>query len=96
MNNIIWDKFVNDSLVVGIILIIWWIISDFVRRLRLKKAEEKFKLLQGEIKPGINVLLANGIIGKVKTNEGEFIKIQIAEGVEITCSRYAIQSIFKG
>ena len=49
--------------------------------------------LQSGLKPGVQVLCANGIYGKVTAVDDDKVFVEIAAHTIVTVSRYAIQEI---
>lgn len=57
-----------------------------------KRAKEQRDLL-GRLKKGDEIITAGGILGKIVNLEGQYIKVSLAEGVEINLQKSAISSV---
>lgn len=57
-----------------------------------KRAKEHKEML-GQIKKGDEVVTVGGMLGKVVALDEQFIKINIAEGIDIHLQRHSISSI---
>jgi preprotein translocase subunit YajC len=57
-----------------------------------KRAKEHKELVTN-LKKGDEIITSGGLLGKVATIDEQYIKINIAEGVEITLQRSAVNTI---
>ena len=73
---------VYAAAIVGIFYFLWYRPQQAQR----KKARE----MMAELAPGDRVMLAGGMIGTLRTMDGDMVTIEIAEGVVATFTRRAI------
>ncbi|MBA2652492.1 MAG: preprotein translocase subunit YajC [Tatlockia sp.] len=57
-----------------------------------KRAKEHRELV-GNLKKGDEIITSGGILGKVVTIDEQYIKLALAEGVEISIQRGAVSSV---
>ena len=57
-----------------------------------KRAKEQ-KELNAKLKKGDEVITAGGILGKVSNLDDQYLKLTLAEGVDITVQRSAVQTV---
>ena len=74
---------------IGLILLIFYF---FMIRPQVKKAKQHFSMVEA-LKIGDRVLTKGGIYGKVTKLIGEEIEIEIAQGVNITINRMAVETL---
>lgn len=65
----------------------------FFSRKNMKRQQQYFEKLHGDLQVGKRVICANGLYGTVKKIDEEKTEVEIAKGVIITVSRYAISEI---
>ncbi len=58
-----------------------------------KKAQQERSEMLDSLKIGVEIVTVGGIYGKITELNEDFVKIQIAEGVEIKISRNAIGNL---
>lgn len=90
-----WDSIVASSLVCGVFILLFWILSWLLQRYQVKKSKQYFEQLQNSTKIGAKVILLNGIVGVIKSIDEQFIELQIAPNVKITCVRFSIKQVIK-
>lgn len=71
------------------ILAIYYLLS----RRNMKKQYKHFEQLHQNLQVGKRVLCAQGIYGTVKRIDDDKVDVEIAKGIQITVSRYAISEI---
>lgn len=59
----------------------------------LKKSREYYKTLHEGLKPGKEVMLNNGIYGKLVSVKENFIELEISKGVVIKADRFSVKEI---
>ena len=59
----------------------------------MKRQQQYFEKLHGDLQVGKRVICANGLYGTVKKIDEEKTEVEIAKGVIITVSRYAISEV---
>lgn len=82
-----------SSLVFIVFIVIIVIIIQVFNARGLKKSREYMKTLQEGLKPGKEVMLNNGIYGKLTLVKQDYVKVEIANGVEIKANRFSIKEI---
>lgn len=87
------QQFVNVSIFFAIDLIILVIIYFIVSFIKLKNQKKPFEELHMNLKVGDNVLLSNGIYGKIIELSKDIAIVEIAPKVHVKVSRFAIQAI---
>lgn len=65
----------------------------FFSRKNMKRQQQYFEKLHGDLQVGKRVICANGLYGTVKKIDEEKTEVEIAKGVIITVSRYAISEV---
>lgn len=65
----------------------------FFSRKNMKRQQQYFEKLNGDLQVGKRVICANGLYGTVKKIDEEKTEVEIAKGVIITVSRYAISEV---
>jgi preprotein translocase subunit YajC len=83
------------SIVLVVLLLIIGAVLAFFSARKTKAQKEFFAELHKNLKPGKIVMFCGGIKGKVKRLVGDFAHIEVADGVVIEVSRYAIQQILE-
>lgn len=86
-NVILWCCITITALIV-IFALIYYLMSA---RMMKRKREEMIMLTEG-IKVGKKVMFA-GIIGKIVSIDGEFLKIEVAKGVVMEVNRFAVSAL---
>ena len=74
---------------VVVILGIYYIFS----RKNMKHQQQYFEKLHAELQVGKRVVCANGLYGTVKKVDEEKVDVEIAKGVVVTVSRFAISEV---
>ena len=74
---------------VSFILVIYY----FFYRKNIKRQQQYLDKLHGDLQVGKRVICANGLYGTVKKIDEEKTEVEIAKGVIITVSRYAISEV---
>ena len=87
--NIILVSFLTFIVFVVVILGIYYIFS----RKNMKRQQQYFEKLHAELQVGKRVVCANGLYGTVKKVDEEKVDVEIAKGVVITVSRFAISEV---
>ena len=65
----------------------------FFSRKNMKRQQQYFEKLHADLHVGKRVICANGLYGTVKKMDEEKVDVEIAKGVVITVSRFAISEI---
>ena len=65
----------------------------FFSRKNMKRQQQYFEKLHDDLQVGRRVICANGLYGTVKKIDEEKTEVEIAKGVIITVSRYAISEV---
>ena len=65
----------------------------FFSRKNMKRQQQYFEKLDADLHVGNRVICANGLYGTVKKMDEEKVDVEIAKGVVITVSRFAISEI---
>ena len=87
--NIILVSSLTFIVFVVVILGIYYIFS----RKNMKRQQQYFEKLHAELQVGKRVVCANGLYGTVKKVDEEKVNVEIAKGVVITVSRFAISEV---
>ena len=87
--NIILVSSLTFIVFVVVILGIYYIFS----RKNMKRQQQYFEKLHAELQVGKRVVCANGLYGTVKEVDEEKVDVEIAKGVVITVSRFAISEV---
>ena len=87
--NIILVSSLTFIVCVVVILGIYYIFS----RKNMKRQQQYFEKLHAELQVGKRVVCANGLYGTVKKVDEEKVDVEIAKGVVITVSRFAISEV---
>ena len=87
--NIILVSSLTFIVFVVVILGIYYIFS----RKNMKRQQQYFEKLHAELQVGKRVVCANGLYGTVKIVDEEKVDVEIAKGVVITVSRFAISEV---
>ena len=65
----------------------------FFSRKNMKRQQQYFEKLHADLQVGKRVICAKGLYGTVKKMDEEKVDVEIAKGVVITVSRFAISEI---
>ena len=65
----------------------------FFSRKNMKRQQQYFEKLHEALQVGKRVVCANGLYGTVKKVDEEKVDVEIAKGVVITVSRFAISEV---
>ena len=87
--NIILVSSLTFIVFVVVILGIYYIFS----RKNMKRQQQYFEKLHAELQVGKRIVCANGLYGTVKKVDEEKVDVEIAKGVVITVSRFAISEV---
>lgn len=87
------QSIMTTSLVFIVFIVAMLGIYYFISRKNIKKQHEHFTNLHQSLHSGHKVVLSNGIYGVVKRIGEQTAEVEIAKGVVITVSRYAISEI---
>ena len=87
----------NISLVSSLTCIVFVVvilgIYYFFSRKNMKRQQQYFEKLHAELQVGKRVVCANGLYGTVNKVDEEKVDVEIAKGVVITVSRFAISKV---
>lgn len=83
------------SIIFMIFIGLFLVTMQIVSARNLKKTKEKIKVLQEALKPGVEVMLLDGIYGKLVKLNKDTALIEIADNTEIKVDRSSIQAIVK-
>ncbi|NBJ64673.1 preprotein translocase subunit YajC [bacterium c-19] len=86
-NVILWCCITITTLIVIFALIYYFMSARMMRR----KRQEIITLTEG-IKVGKKVMFA-GIVGKIVSIDGEFLKVEVAKGVVMEVNRFAVSAL---
>lgn len=81
------------SIVILAFIAIGFIILQIVNTKNLKKSKEYFSDLHTSLKPGQEIMLTDGIYGKLTRVAEDYVMVEIAKNTEIKVSRYSIKEI---
>lgn len=59
----------------------------------MKRQQQYFEKLHADLQVGKRVICANGLYGTIKKMDEEKVDVEIARGVVITVSRFAISEV---
>ena len=65
----------------------------FFSRKNMKRQQQYVEKLHAELQVGKRVVCANGLYGTVKKVDEEKVDVEIAKGVVVTVSRFAISEV---
>ena len=65
----------------------------FLSRKNMKRQQQYFAKLHADLQVGKRVICANGLYGTIKKMDEEKVDVEIARGVVITVSRFAISEV---
>ena len=65
----------------------------FLSRKNIKRQQQYFEKLHADLQVGKRVICANGLYGTIKKMDEEKVDVEIARGVVITVSRFAISEV---
>lgn len=82
------DGTVSIIMIVAIFVLFYFMLI----RPQNKRAKEH-RMLIGNIKEGDEVITSGGMLGKITNIEDSYIKVSIADGVEINLQRSAISTV---
>lgn len=85
----------RTSLVLLAFIAIFVFISQLLNHKGIKKRKKYLESLHKALKPGKEVMLTDGIYGKIVSLKEDYAIISIAKDVEIKVSRYSISEIIK-
>lgn len=86
---------INTSLVLAGFLVILAVIYSIVSSQQMAKRRKLMAELHEGIQPGAEVLFSGGLTGTIQRLDGDFVKIELAKGLVIKASRYAITEIIR-
>ncbi|MDO5716001.1 MAG: preprotein translocase subunit YajC [Tissierellia bacterium] len=85
----------NTSIVFLLFIAIGFIILQIVNYRAVKKQKEYFAQLHQALKPGVEVMLTDGVYGVLTLVRDDYVMLKVAKGVELKVSRYSIKEIIK-
>ena len=88
-----WNGILTSSIVVATFLIALLVFYYVMSYLGLKRRKDYLEDFQKRLKPGVKVLFAGGILGKVVALEEQFLTIEISKGNSLQVSRYSVTDI---
>ncbi len=89
------NPFLSSTLVVLGYAVVFICIIQIMNYRNLKKSKEHFKNLHENLKPGVEVMLTDGIYGKLVLVKEDYVILNIAKDCDIKVSRYSIKEIVK-
>ena len=89
------DNIGQVSLVLLAFLAVFFVIMQIISAKNMKKSRENMRVLQENLKPGVNVMLLGGIYGTLVRLNKDTAIVKIADNVEIKVDRSSIQSVVK-
>lgn len=87
------DNILASSIVFIAFMVIIFLIIYIMNSVTLKKTRKHFKDLQDGLKPGREVMLNNGIYGKLVLVKEKYVEVEIARGVTVKADRFSIKEI---
>ncbi len=84
-----------SAVVIFAFLAFAFIVLQILNTVRLKKQKDHFADLHQKLRPGVEVMLASGLYGKVKSVDAEVVVVEVAQGLSVKASRYSVQEIVK-
>lgn len=90
-----WENIWASAIVFIVFLLAIFIIIQIFNYRTLKANRKYYKELHEKIKPGKEVMLNNGIYGKLVNVREKDVDLEIAKGVIIKTDRYSIKEIIK-
>ncbi|MFM1524683.1 MULTISPECIES: preprotein translocase subunit YajC [Helcococcus] len=88
-----WEQIYASSIVFIVFILIIFAIIQIFNILNLRKSREYYKKLHESLKPGVRVMLNNGIYGVLTRVGKNEVDIEIAKNVIITADRFSIREI---
>lgn len=88
-----WEQIYSSSIVFIVFILIIFAIIQIFNILNLKKSRQYYKKLHESIKPGVRIMLNNGIYGTLTRVGEKDVDIEIAKNVIITADRFSIREI---
>ncbi|MFM1540479.1 preprotein translocase subunit YajC [Helcococcus ovis] len=88
-----WEQIYASSIVFIVFILIIFAIIQIFNILNLKKSRQYYKKLHESIKPGVRIMLNNGIYGTLTRVGEKDVDIEIAKNVIITADRFSIREI---
>ena len=88
-----WEIIVWSSLTFALICIIIGIILAVISAINVRKKMKTLKGVHQTMQVGSKVMIASGIYGKIVKMGADTVDVEIAKGVVIQASRYAISNI---
>lgn len=82
-----------SSLVFIVFAVVILVIIQIFNARGLKKSREYYKTLHEGLRPGKEVMLSNGIFGKLTSVKEDFVELEIAKGVVIKADRFSVKEI---
>ena len=89
------DAILASVIVLSVFIAVGFLIIQIFNNLSIKKQKKYFADLHLALKPGVEVLLASGLYGKLKRVTDEYVIVEIAKGIETKASRYSVKEIVK-
>lgn len=95
MGDFMWENIYTSAIVFIVFIISIFIIIQIFNYRTLKANRKYYKQLHENIKPGKEVMLNNGIYGKLVNIREKDVDLEISKGVIIKTDRFSIKQIIK-
>jgi len=92
---LIWNYVLGASIALIILIILVLLVYSIFNYRSVKKRRKYFEDLHKSISVGSEVIFSNGIYGKVKRIQDDYLDIEIKSGAILKVSRYAVSEIIK-
>ncbi|KRL12469.1 preprotein translocase subunit YajC [Schleiferilactobacillus perolens] len=79
----------------AVLVVLYLVLIPLARRGAMRKQAAKFDEVHAKLKAGDQVVLADGIVGKIKELTSDDVQLTIAAGVTITVKRMGIIAVEK-
>ncbi|QQK07018.1 preprotein translocase subunit YajC [Miniphocaeibacter halophilus] len=91
----IWNYVLGSSIALIILIILVILIYSILNYRSVKKRRKYFEDLHKSITIGSEVIFSNGIYGKVRKIQDDYLEIEVKSGAVLKVSRYAVSEIIK-
>lgn len=88
-----WEVVGWTCITLAVILGVFGLILAIISAKNVRKRRDELSQVHTELHIGSQVLFAGGIYGKIVGIEEETVNIEVAKGMVLKVSRYAIQSL---
>ncbi|EHR32547.1 preprotein translocase subunit YajC [Helcococcus kunzii] len=88
-----WREILSAGIALFIIIAIMLLILQIVNLVKITKQKKKFSEIHLSLKPGAEVMISNGLYGKITSVKDDIVFVELAKGIEVKASRYSISRI---